>query len=79
MEKRSEVCEDIFRHPNNKQDHQGQSSKVCGHVVSDWRHHGTAHWVLHHQRSGDSLLCHKSCLEETLWENNEFTVIFNAL
>ena len=57
MGKQAEICEDLFRHPNIWQNHQGQSSKVCGHVVSYWRHHGTSHWILHHQWSGDSLLC----------------------
>ena len=35
--------------------HQGQSSQVCRHVVSYWRNHGTPHWVLHYQCCGDCI------------------------
>ena len=57
MEEQTEIYEDLLWHPNIWQNREGQSSKVCGHVVSNWRHHGTSHWILHHQCSGDSLLC----------------------
>ena len=55
MEEQIEICKDLLWHSNIWHNHEGQSSKVCGHVVSNWRNHGTPHWVLHHQWSGDSL------------------------
>ena len=57
MEKSAKICKDLLWHPNIWQSEKGQSSKIYWHVVSNWRHHGTSHWILHHQRSGDSLLC----------------------
>ena len=57
VEKQAEICEDLFWHPHIWQNHKGQSSKICGHVVSNWRYHGTPHWILHHQWSRDYLLC----------------------
>ena len=53
------VRQDLFWHPNIWQNHQGPGSKVCWPVVGFWRNHGTPHWVLHHQWSGDSLLCYQ--------------------
>ena len=49
----SEICEDLLLCNNLWQNHQGQGSQVCGHVVSYWRNYGSTHWVLHHQWSGD--------------------------
>ena len=34
----------------------GPSSQVCGPAVCYRRHHGAPHWLLSHQRGGDSLL-----------------------
>ena len=61
VEKPIEICEDLLWHPNIWQNNQGQSSKVCGHVVSNWWHHGTSHWILHHQWSGDHIFSYKDC------------------
>ena len=66
MEKQTSICEDLLWHSNIWQNHQGQSSKVCGHVVSYWRHHGTSHWVLHHQWSGDYLLHYQKYCQTTI-------------
>ena len=52
----TEICEDLLLCYNIWQNYQGQSSKVCGHALSYWRNHGTSHWVLHYQWSGDCLL-----------------------
>ena len=57
MGKQAEICEDLFWHPHIWQNHQGQGSKVCGHVVSNRWHHGSAHRIFHHQWSGDYLFC----------------------
>ena len=51
-----QICKDLLLCNNLWQNHQGQGSKVCGHVVSYWRHNGTPNWVLHHQWNGDCLL-----------------------
>ena len=64
MEKQFEVCENLLWHTNFRQNHQGQSSKVCGHVVSNRMHHGTSHRIFHHQQSGDLVLYHVSSLDK---------------
>jgi len=51
---------DIFWHSHIWPNNQGQSSKVCGHVVSNWGHHGTSHRILHHQWRRDLLFCNKN-------------------
>ena len=63
MEKQAEICKDLLWHPNIRQNHQGQSSKICRHAVSNWRHHGTSHWFLHYQWSGNSVFCNKNYCE----------------
>ena len=54
------ICEDLLLFNKLWQNHQGQGSQVCGHVVSNWRNHGTPHWVLHHQWSRDYVLCNQN-------------------
>ena len=73
MEKQAESCENLFWHPNIWQNHQGQSSKVCGYVISNWWHHGTSHWILYHQWSGNYLLCSQNLLEYNSEENTIFS------
>ena len=54
------ICEDLLLFNKLWQNYQGQGSQVCGHVVSNWRNHGTPHWVLHHQWSRDYVLCNQN-------------------
>ena len=51
------LCEDLFRHSNLWQNHQGQQDEAERHGRHCRRDHGAPHWLLHHQRSGDTLLC----------------------
>ena len=44
----------------------GQSSKVCGHAICSWRHHGASHWLLNYQWSGDNLLLHQNYEEDNV-------------
>ena len=59
------ICKDLLLFDNFWPNWKGQSSKICGSVVSYWRHHGTLNWVLPHQWSRDSLLCY----QEYPWNN----------
>ena len=66
MEKQVEICKDLLWHTNIWQNHQGQSCKVCRYAVSNWWHHGTTHWFLHHQWSGNSILYCKNNFSEMI-------------
>ena len=44
----------------------GQSSKVCGHAICSWRHHGASHWLFNYQWSGDNLLLHQNYEEDNV-------------
>ena len=48
MGEQAKICKNLLWYSNIWQNHQGQSSKVCGHAVSNWRHHGTSHWVFNY-------------------------------
>ena len=73
MEKQAQICEDLFWHSNFWQNYHGQSSKVCGHVVSYWRHHGASHWVLNNKCRGNRLLCLKNHLEHFFKEQEKIS------
>ena len=56
MEKSFEICSNLFWHTNIWSYYKRQICKICWHALSHWWHHGTSHWILHHQWCGDSLL-----------------------
>ena len=60
-----EICKDSLLCYNIWQNHQGQGSQVCGHVVSYWRNNGTPHWVFNYQWSGDCLFCNQDHPQST--------------
>ena len=53
------------------QDNQGQGRQASGHAGSSRRHHGTPHWVLPDQWSGDCLLCSQDHPRCTLFRIQE--------
>ena len=63
-------CKDIRMH--NKQNFTQchafvvVSSKVCGHAICSWRHHGASHWLFNYQWSGDNLLLHQNYEEDNV-------------
>ena len=61
----TEICEDLLLCHNIWQNHQGQVSQVCGHVVSYRRNHGASHWFFDHQWCGDCLFWNQNHLTNT--------------
>ena len=50
------ICKNLFWRDLIWQNHQRQIRLSNGQTVCHWRHHGSPHWLLHHQWSGDCLL-----------------------
>ena len=50
---------DLLQHGDLRQHRERQEDQDGGPSESYWRHHGTPHWLLHHQWGRDRLLSHQ--------------------